>query len=77
MEVPRFRPFWPAGFESAQHINGHRQRVDMIAATQHDRGVAADSARLRPFGLGVVREGLCWPVIEQGSRIGARAASGG
>ena len=69
MDAPRFRTFWQAGFESANHINGRRQRVDMIAATQHERYVAADYARLRPFGFGVVREGLRWPLIERKGRF--------
>jgi len=34
---PLFRSYWQAGFESACHINRAGARLDLLAATQHDR----------------------------------------
>jgi UDP-galactopyranose mutase len=53
------------GFESATHINRAGARLDMVAATQHDREAVGDYARLRALGLTTVREGLRWHLIEQ------------
>jgi beta-glucosidase/6-phospho-beta-glucosidase/beta-galactosidase len=41
------------------------KRLDLIAATAHDRHVAADYARLRAHGIITVREGLRWHLIER------------
>src|ERR671927_74419 len=46
-----FRSFWMAGFESSLHINKYGVRLDMIAATQHDRFIDEDYARLLEFDL--------------------------
>lgn len=37
----------------------------MIAATEHDRYVAADYARLKQLGISAVREGIRWHLIER------------
>ncbi len=55
-----------AGFESASHINRAGTRLDLIAATQHDRFVDEDYARLAQWGIRTVREGLHWHLIESG-----------
>jgi hypothetical protein len=60
-----FASFWMAGYESACHINRFGQRLDLVAATQHDRAVREDYLRLREFGIATVREGLRWPFIER------------
>jgi beta-glucosidase/6-phospho-beta-glucosidase/beta-galactosidase len=54
-----------AGFESATHITDCSERLDMIAATQHDRFVAEDYARLRSAGFGTVRDTMRWHLIER------------
>ena len=41
-----FSSFWMAGYESACHINQQGERLDMIAATQHDRYL--DEATVKP-----------------------------
>jgi beta-glucosidase/6-phospho-beta-glucosidase/beta-galactosidase len=69
-QVPRrdpsvFSSFWMAGFESACHINGKGQRLDMLAATQHDRFADADYARLRQVGITSVRDTARWHLIER------------
>lgn len=54
-----------AGFESACHINGQRQRLDMIRATQHDRFVDDDYRRLAELGIRSVRDTARWHLIER------------
>lgn len=61
-----FSSFWMAGYESACHINGKGQRLDMIAATQHDRFVDDDYARLRQVGLTSVRDTVRWHLVDRG-----------
>jgi beta-glucosidase/6-phospho-beta-glucosidase/beta-galactosidase len=60
-----FSSFWMAGFESACHINRNGQRLDMVAATQHDRFVDRDYARLRQVGISSVRDTARWHLIER------------
>lgn len=63
-----FPSFFLAGFECATPINRHGQRVDPIAATEHDRRARADYRALRRVGIRVVREGARWDLIDQGRR---------
>ena len=60
-----FRSFFQGGFETATHINRHGQRLDMIAATQHDRHVVGDYALLRAHDLRTARDAFRWPSIDQ------------
>jgi len=53
------------GFEAATHVNRFRQRLDMIAATQHDQQVDEDYARLRQVGIRTVRDAVRWHLVEQ------------
>lgn len=56
---------WMGGFESSTHRRGHdRRRVDVIAATGHDRLAASDYAQLAEFGMLAVRDGLRWHLVE-------------
>jgi beta-glucosidase/6-phospho-beta-glucosidase/beta-galactosidase len=64
-----FSSFWMAGFESACHINRRRQRLDMIASTQHDRFVESDYAKLRALGMTTVRDTARWHLIESSPGI--------
>ena len=59
-----FPSFWIAGFESATHITDCSERLDMLAATQHDRMVDEDYARLVPLGFRTVRDTMRWHLIE-------------
>ncbi|MFO7168765.1 MAG: hypothetical protein DIU80_012160 [Chloroflexota bacterium] len=68
METPLFDSFWMAGFEGACHVNRHGTRLDMLAATQHDRQAEADYARLREFGIRVARDGVRWHLVDRGGR---------
>ena len=60
-----FSSFWMAGFESASHINRGGKRLDLIAATQHDRFARDDYRRLRALDIAVTREGVRWPIVER------------
>jgi len=59
-----FSSFWGAGFESACHINKAGVRLDMVAATQHDRWLDDDYAALQERGLTTVRETVRWHLVE-------------
>ncbi len=66
MESALFASYWLAGFESAYHINRFGERLDMVAATQHDRFAGQDYAMLRPLGIRTVREACRWYLIDRG-----------
>jgi hypothetical protein len=60
-----FQSFYSGGFEcSTQRLRSGR-RLDMIAATGHDKHARADYARLRAVGMRTARDGLRWHLIEQ------------
>ena len=54
-----------AGFESSCHVTRNGERLDMIAATQHDRFVDEDYARLRAVGISAVRDSVRWHLIDR------------
>ena len=60
-----FRSFFQGGFESATHINCHGQRLDLIAATQHDRHVTQDYRMLHSLGVVTIRDSFRWPSIDR------------
>lgn len=62
-----FKSFWMAGFECSCHYRGDSRRLDLIAATEHDRWAAADYARVRRLGMETVRDGTRWHRIERSS----------
>lgn len=55
-----FRSFFLAGFECATGYNKRGQPIDQICATQHDRYLEDDYARLAKLGILTVREGISW-----------------
>jgi hypothetical protein len=63
---------WPSfflgGFECATGRNVRGQPIDQIAATQHDRFVREDYRRLLEVGIRAAREGIRWPLVDQGGR---------
>jgi beta-glucosidase/6-phospho-beta-glucosidase/beta-galactosidase len=61
-----FQSFFLAGFEGSTGYNIHRQWFDQIQATQHDRFVDEDYARLKAVGIHAVREAVRWPLIDNG-----------
>lgn len=66
---PLFRSFWSGGFEGSTHINGQRQRVDLVAATGHDRQADADYGLLRSVGIRTARDCLRWPLMDRGGGV--------
>jgi beta-glucosidase/6-phospho-beta-glucosidase/beta-galactosidase len=59
-----FRSFFLGGFECSSHRLACGRRLDMVAATGHDRHVTSDYLRLREQGIRAAREGLRWPLVE-------------
>jgi len=67
-----FPSFFLAGFECATPINWHGQRIDPLAATEHDRRVREDYRALQRLGIRAVREGARWNRIDLGGRYDFR-----
>jgi beta-glucosidase/6-phospho-beta-glucosidase/beta-galactosidase len=61
---PLFPSFFGAGFESAYHRKEGGDRVDSVAATQHDRFLLEDYRRIAGAGLFVAREDVRWHLFE-------------
>jgi hypothetical protein len=59
-----FQSFFFAGFECATGYNVHREWIDQIAITQHDKHVDEDYRRLQEVGLKAAREGIRWPCVD-------------
>ena len=60
-----FETFFQAGFECSSHRRRDGKRVDVIAATKHDRAAAADYRQLAALKLRTARDGLRWHLIER------------
>lgn len=58
--TPLLPTFFGAGFECSDHYCLRDERVDSIAATQHDRFIEADYKRLAEVGFGFARDGIRW-----------------
>lgn len=54
-----------AGFECTTHRNSHGKRLDLIAATKHDRFAAEDYERIAHAGILAAREGVRWDHCEK------------
>jgi beta-glucosidase/6-phospho-beta-glucosidase/beta-galactosidase len=59
-----FPSFFAGGFECSTHLLRSGQRLDLVAATAHDRFAEADYSRLQREGLRVAREGVRWHLVE-------------
>ncbi len=53
-----------AGFECSTHRARGGRRLDLLAATGHDRLAGADYARLRAHGICAARDGVRWHLAE-------------
>jgi hypothetical protein len=61
-----FKSFFMAGFECSSHRRvGDGARLDLVAATGHDRLVREDYQACAAHGLRTVRDGLRWHLIER------------
>ncbi|HYE64096.1 MAG TPA: hypothetical protein VD966_00855 [Pyrinomonadaceae bacterium] len=65
MERPLFESFLMGGFECSTHRLRTGKRLDMIAATAHDKFAAADYLRLQEQGMRTARDGIRWHLIER------------
>lgn len=61
--------FWMAGFEGADHVNGHGMPVDMVALSHHDEHIEDDYSALSAWGLRTVRESMGWRLCERQGRF--------
>lgn len=59
-----FASFMQGGFECSTHKRSDGRRLDLIAATGHDKNVVSDYQQLRRYGMLTVRDGLRWHLIE-------------
>ena len=57
------------GFECANQLTRAGDRIDGIAATQHDRFAADDYARCRSVGIRAVRESARWTLADRGGAL--------
>ena len=62
---PCFRSFFLGGFESSSHRRRDGRRLDLLAATGHDRFALEDYAALCQHDIMTVRDGLRWHLIER------------
>lgn len=59
-----FSSFFQGGFECSTHRLKTGKRLDLVAATKHDRFALSDYQQLRELGITTVREGIRWHLIE-------------
>ena len=59
-----FKSFFLGGFECSTHKRRDGRRLDVIAATEHDRLAEADYRQLSELGIRSVRDGVRWHLIE-------------
>jgi hypothetical protein len=62
--APLFRSFLQGGFECATHRLRDGRRLDVIAASRHDRHAVADYRRLAALGVRTARDGIRWTRAE-------------
>lgn len=62
--MPLFRSFYMGGFECSTHRLRSGRRLDVIAATEHDRWMREDYRRLQSVGMHTARSGIRWHLIE-------------
>lgn len=61
---PQFSSFFMGGFECSTHRRDDGRRLDLIAATGHDRAALSDYRRMLGHGIRTVRDGVRWHLIE-------------
>src|SRR5438270_8264174 len=63
--TPVLPGFFGGGFECSTFIRRSGQRVDLIAATGHDKFASLDYQRFQKQGFRFAREGVRWHLVEQ------------
>lgn len=58
------KSFFGGGFECSTHKRRSGHRLDLVAATKHDRFALFDYQRFQGEGLRVAREGVRWHLVE-------------
>jgi hypothetical protein len=61
---PLFGSYFLGGFECSSHRRQDGRRLDLVAATGHDRHVREDYGQLARHGIRAARDGLRWHLIE-------------
>ncbi len=61
-----FPTFFLSGFECSNFFWGDGVRRNLVAETGHDRHAAEDYQTLNQLGIAVAREGIQWPMVDQG-----------
>lgn len=61
----KFKSFFMGGFECADHINRAGVRINLLHETEHHLRAFEDYELLSTLGIEVVREGVCWSVVER------------
>lgn len=64
-DVPQFNSFFMGGFECSTHLLPSGRRLDMLAATGHDRHFRRDFERMRAMNITTARTGIRWHLIEK------------
>jgi len=59
-----FRSFFLGGFECSTHVRKDGRRLDLIAATRHDREAEQDYRQLAEHGIRAVRDGVRWHLVQ-------------
>jgi hypothetical protein len=59
-----FKSYFLAGFECSTGYNVHRQWIDQVSATCHDKYVDEDYGLLRDVGIRAAREAIRWPLVD-------------
>lgn len=71
-----FRTFWQAGYEGADHVNGHGLSLAPNAINGHLDFADDDYGALAPFGISTVRESAGWRLCAQGDKFDFSSLNG-
>src|SRR4051812_17460375 len=63
-----FPTFFLSGFECSTFHWQHQGRRDLVAETQHRNHAMEDYRLLHSLGIAVAREGIPWPLVDQGGQ---------
>ncbi|WP_314438464.1 family 1 glycosylhydrolase [Massilia timonae] len=64
-----FKTFFHGGFECTTGFNREGDWIDLVADTWHDKHLDEDYRRLQEVGIGVVRDGIRWPLVDLGGGV--------
>jgi quercetin dioxygenase-like cupin family protein len=64
-----FPSFFMGGFESSTSVLPDGRRLDLVAASQHDRQAASDYDLMLGAGIRTIRESVRWPLVDREGRL--------